>query len=333
MLLLSSHIIPDQDLFGLSLQEALSVIVPHARWLRRNGEQCMPRYLPFCVLFHALCVVLVGWEVPTWAQSSNAIRRVDWHNFTYQPHCLGGAEQIQVKNGEYSRGRGDDPTTDRVYFRVQEITYGDLTGDKVDEAVVITVCNTGGTGQFTDGVVFGMYHGRPIPLLSLGMGDRAHGGIASVQITKGLLQVGRFGTDNGGACCPEYIETTTYRLESSLLVEVGQPTRKVIAPEQPASTARRVQFARGRTSTVLTGSTAGNEEYILGARAGQTMLVHVTSKSRNAVMQVLAPDGTSLTSDTTSYNWSGKLPQDGDYRIVVRATQGVATYKLEVKVR
>jgi hypothetical protein len=216
---------------------------------------------------------------------------------------------------------------------VQEITYGDLTGDKVDEAVVVTVCNTGGTGQFTDGVVFGMYHGKPISLLSLGMGDRAHGGIASVQITKGLLQVGRFGTDNGGACCPEYIETTTYRLESSRLIEVGQPTRKAIAPEQPASAAQGVQFARGHTSTVLNGSTAGNAEYILGARAGQTMLVHVTSKSRNAVLQILAPDGASLASDTTSHNWSGKLPQDGDYRIVVRATKGTATYKLEVKVR
>jgi hypothetical protein len=63
------------------------------------------------------------------------------------------------------------------------------------------------------------------------------------------------------------------------------------------------------------------------------MLVHVTSKSRNAVMHVLAPDGTSLASDTTSHTWSGKLPQDGDYRMVVRATKGVATYKLEVKVR
>jgi hypothetical protein len=294
----------------------------------------MPKSLRCHILFHGIWVIIAWGAVPAWAQSSSgAIRRVDWHNFTYQPHCLGGAEQIQVKNGEYSRGRVDDPTTDRVSFKVQEVTYGDITDDRVDEAVVVTVCNTGGTGQFTDGVVLGMYHGQPIPLLSLGMGDRAHGGIAGVQSSKGLLQVGRFGTDSGGACCPEYIETITYRLEGSRLIEVGQPTRKPMAPEQSASTAKRVQFARGRTSTVLTSSTAGSEEYILGARAGQTMLVHVTSKGRNAVMQVRAPDGTSLAGDTTLHDWRGKLPQDGDYRIVVRATQGVATYTLEVQVR
>ena len=68
----------------------------------------MPSYLRYRILFHGIWILIAWCAVPAWAQSRGAIRRVDWHNFTYQPHCLGNAEQIQVKNGEYSRGRVDD---------------------------------------------------------------------------------------------------------------------------------------------------------------------------------------------------------------------------------
>ena len=104
------------------------------------------------------------------------------------------------------------------------------------------------------------------------------------------------------------------------------------------TSARRVRFPRGRTTAVLKGAVVRGttDRYLLGARAGQTMTVHVTARERNAVFQIYAPngdtlDGASETSDAT--DWSGELPASGDYTIVVGGTRGNANYTLEVTIR
>lgn len=101
---------------------------------------------------------------------------------------------------------------------------------------------------------------------------------------------------------------------------------------------QRVRFARGRTTAVLKGAVvrATQDRYILGARAGQTMTVHITSPERNAVFAILGPDASALSgaeegSDAT--DWQGELPMSGDYSIWVGPTRGNATYTLEVTIR
>jgi len=52
---------------------------------------------------------------------------------------------------------------------------------------------------------------------------------------------------------------------------------------------QRVKFARGRTTAVLKGAVVRgtNDRYLLGAREGQTMIVHITSVEKNAVFYVV----------------------------------------------
>src|SRR5687767_1632081 len=92
------------------------------------------------------------------AQAQANIRDVDFKNFTYTPFCAGDPDEkpkpVTVKNGEYSSEKQEEGYVDRFYFNVFDVTYGDLNADRVDEAVVLTVCNTGGTGQFSEGFVF-----------------------------------------------------------------------------------------------------------------------------------------------------------------------------------
>jgi hypothetical protein len=267
------------------------------------------------------------------ARAQSDIRQVDFKNFTYSPACVEENQTIRAKNGEYSRGNPNDPSGDTVYFQVVEVVYGDLTGDGSEEAVVSTLCNTGGTGQFTDGIIFTLRGGKPVEITTLGMGDRAYDGIESVRIENGLLKVGRYGTISGGACCPEYVDTHTFRLAGDKLVETGKPVRKKVEQDAPAVEAKRIRFARGRTSAVLTGTTDSSDEYLLGARAGQTMLVHITSKGNNATVEVTDSDGNAVEGNAKPNDWSGALPKNGDYRIIVRATRGVAAYTLEVTIR
>ena len=106
----------------------------------------------------------------------------------------------------------------------------------------------------------------------------------------------------------------------------------------PKGKVQRVRFARGRTTAVLRGAVVRGtqDRYILGARAGQTMIVHITSREKNAVFTILGPDATALAGaeeGTDATDWTGELPLNGDYSIWVGPTRGNATYTLEVTIR
>ena len=106
----------------------------------------------------------------------------------------------------------------------------------------------------------------------------------------------------------------------------------------PSGKTQRVKFARGRTTAVLKGAVVRGtqDRYILGARAGQTMIVHITSREKNAVFTVLAPNGTAqegTEEGVDATDWTGELPLSGDYSIWVSPIRGNATYTLEVTIR
>jgi hypothetical protein len=106
----------------------------------------------------------------------------------------------------------------------------------------------------------------------------------------------------------------------------------------PAGKTQRVRFARGRTTAILKGAVVRGtqDRYILGARAGQTMIVHITSREKNAIFSILGPDATALQGTDEGLDatdWTGELPLSGDYSIWVSPTRGNATYTLEVTIR
>lgn len=99
---------------------------------------------------------------------------------------------------------------------------------------------------------------------------------------------------------------------------------------------KRVRFARGRTTVVLKKSVVRGtvDRYVLGARKGQQIIVHITSVENNAVFDIYTPQGGTLAGEgEDSTDWSGTLPQDGDYVIEVGGTRGNATYTLKITVR
>ncbi|MCM3869949.1 MAG: hypothetical protein ND895_04555 [Pyrinomonadaceae bacterium] len=106
----------------------------------------------------------------------------------------------------------------------------------------------------------------------------------------------------------------------------------------PSGKTQRVRFARGRTTAILKGAVVRGtqDRYILGAREGQTMIVHLTSREKNAVFTILGPDATALQGTDEGLDatdWTGELPLSGDYSIWVSPTRGNATYTLELTIR
>ena len=166
--------------------------------------------------------------------SSNDIHAIDFKNFHYRPSCLrladspseieqsqlqGEGESVIVTNGILKNENPEDP----MDYRILEVNYGDLNNNQV--AIVTTVCNTGGSGNFSEGYVYGMANGQPKLFAVIPGGDRANGGIRSATVEHGLLKVGRYGTD-GGACCPEWVAVRNYKFLSGKLVQVGVERRE-----------------------------------------------------------------------------------------------------------
>jgi len=111
-----------------------------------------------------------------------------------------------------------------------------------------------------------------------------------------------------------------------------------------AAPSKRVKFPPGRTTVILKGRTTGGPSesggmepvsYILRARKGQTMTLHLTSAKKNAVFGLYAPGMDLVEGAQSVADWSGPLPKTGDYEIIVfpEDEHTNTTFTLEVTVR
>lgn len=99
-----------------------------------------------------------------------------------------------------------------------------------------------------------------------------------------------------------------------------------------AAFTKQLKFARGRTTAVVkdTVRLCTSHEYVLRARAGQTMSVHIATGKKTS-FTVQSPSGTIEDADGVK-DWSGELPETGDYIIII-GTDATARYTLEVTIR
>ena len=238
-----------------------------------------------------------------------AIRKVDFKNFTYEPDCApDDQKKITVKNGEYSYEKPAEGYTDRFYFNVFEVSYGDLNKDNSEEAVILTTCNTGGTGNFTQGFIYTLKNGKPVLFGNIPGGDRAYGGLRTARVEDGQLVVeSNDPGENGANCCPQVILTTRYDASTGKLKQVGKVDRRDIFPSE------RVSFAKGTTGTTIKLRIPPQEgrRYVVGARAGQTL--EVTTNTKKAELRLLEDAEISQLAN----GFTVVLPNTGDFIVEV----------------
>lgn len=257
--------------------------------------------------------------------AQKSIRDVDFKNFTYEVSCVGeDKRKVTVKDGEFSEIKEVDGYPDRFFYGVSEPNYGDIDGDGAEEAVLISICNTGGTGNFSVGHVFGMKNGKAEEIATIAGGDRAYGGLREIKIENGLIVIKQNDVgERGGACCPEFEVTTKARFTNGKLEEVGQAVRRELYPMQ------QVNFARGTSKTQIKVTVNEVSRFKLGARAGQTMTVSVDK-------QYVSVDLYEGEADVKAAEKSfvAKLKQNGEYIIQLQnlgdAPQEV-TLTIEIK--
>lgn len=107
---------------------------------------------------------------------------------------------------------------------------------------------------------------------------------------------------------------------------------------------KRVKFPPGRTTVILNGTTTGGPSesggmkpvsYLLRAKKGQQMILHLTSTKKNAVFSLYLPGMDLVEGAQNQTDWTGKLTRTGDYEIIVFPEDEMTntTYTLEVTIR
>ena len=208
--------------------------------------RCIRSFGLACGILFALChgddLAASGWTV-------------DFKNFTYPwveltlwPDRLewlseSASKAIRLRNGHWSlpkESRSDRP----LHFAglsFDSVSYGDLTGDTRNEAIVVLRFDTGGTMYHFFVYVYSTVLNRPKLLAFFHSGDRADRGLYRVYSQHGLLVVELYDPERRqGDCCSTGFERTRYRWD-------GLEFRKVGESEfgEAASTSRRAVSAFG----------------------------------------------------------------------------------------
>jgi hypothetical protein len=99
---------------------------------------------------------------------------------------------------------------------------------------------------------------------------------------------------------------------------------------------KQVKFARGQNKALFKGKAKYAMSYVyeLVAKKGQTLEIGLSGKNSELKFSLILPDDETMDNGFGVKKWSGKLPQNGKYKIVIVMNDETAAvaYQLAVKV-
>jgi len=158
-----------------------------------------------------------------------SIRAVDFSNFSYPetevlhtPHSR--KRSFNLKDGALPETRDKQGSVDGIGIYLSNVSYGDVTGDPQEEAIVTMSIVTGGSALPNIVYIYTLKGSKPRLLWAFDTGDRADGGLRRVKAENGYLLVELYGAGrilgkdlyaqdktNRGACCPTFFTRARYK--------------------------------------------------------------------------------------------------------------------------
>jgi hypothetical protein len=156
-------------------------------------------------------------------------------------------EQVRLIGGKYDapKLREERSQEDCWSVDIGSVDYGDVTGDGIEEAMVVLYAEVGGNESTQDVFVY-TSQGRHLKLLwKFATGDGADGGLKRVYAENGKLVVELYGLGakigkerygknppEVGTCCPKHFTRTIYKWTAGRFQQDGD---SIVSPNLPAA--------------------------------------------------------------------------------------------------
>jgi hypothetical protein len=148
--------------------------------------------------------------------ASQAIRSVDFANFTYPGQYIlpGRPKNLTLEEGRF--------TQDEIQVRLAYLDFADVTGDGVEDAIVVLAPVLTGSATPLVTYIYTLKDSGPKLVWAFSSGDRADGGLRRAYGENGRLVVERFSPiKSKGACCPTQFTRTTYAWDGASFRQHG----------------------------------------------------------------------------------------------------------------
>lgn len=262
------------------------------------------------------------------APAASAIRRVDFHRLAYR---VPGVERpLHLRDGALSpRDAGADVRS----LQVEQVAYGDLDGDGVEEAVVRLGHQGDGPGRFSTAQVFAMRDGAATQVAQLATGDRCDGSVRSLRVDGPTLVVERY--DGGGAarrdCTALTVERWRWNPRQGLTPRGAATRRAYLDAHRAGREDHEVRLLRGTTTATCEGTVTREAPSVwtFVARTGQTLRVDFDAVRPSTRVTLQDPDGAEVMTVARSASSTVRLPASGRYALSVRDVL-TANYTMDV---
>ncbi len=223
------------------------------------------------------------------------------------------------------------------YYLYRGVAFGDLNADGAEDAVVILVHSSAGSGTFYHLAVVLNEGGQPRPLSPVFLGDRIV--VEHVSVVEGEIDLllRTYRPDEPFGSTPTLQVAQRYRLSGATVELLDSETLNAdrVVSETPTREAVPIVFGGGERSARFVGTTQafGLDVYTLFAEAGQTLSVNVTSPNDDVFLSIYGQEqGSPLVRSVDEVaNWSGVVPVTQEYAINVFAIGLQTEYTLLVE--
>lgn len=180
-----------------------------------------------------LALVLFFSQTAFCQQRSPSVHTIDFANFKY-PGSKGLFPTAEYETGSFILHNGKSKETQKQYgMTLAKISYGDVTGDSIEEAMISLNVDTDGSAGVNHVYIYALESGKPKFLWGFESGDRAWGGLKEVYANTGELVVELYGrgtqvegelgsTDSLALCCPRSFTRTRYQWRGTRFQQNGE---------------------------------------------------------------------------------------------------------------
>ena len=155
-------------------------------------------------------------QVPQNSSNANPHLTLDQLKNSTYPSSFTASGRIQLTNGQATQDIAASKLTVQL---ADQYTFGDLNGDSLEDAAVVLISNSGGSGTFFDLAAVLNQNGRPNSVAAIQIGDRVQ--IKSISVAAGLININMIAHGpSDPLCCPSVEVTQTYQLQGDQLIQV-----------------------------------------------------------------------------------------------------------------